>query len=487
PPRNLRMKAFMESGEGSAVILLCTVESNPLSELTLLKGGQLVASSLPARRDHPGKSHIPPAPNTLRLELWEAAEEDEGEYECWARSPLGRTSASLALRVQALRVVVRPSTEVPEGTDVTLTCQDTSAQPGISYTWYKNGRWLSEGLNASLLLRAARRSDAAAYACQVGRGLQGRRAPPTALRVLYGPEEPSFISLVEPRGGQQAVLLCTVNSFPPSDIVLSRGPGHEPLASTLGLADPRFTIQATPNALRVGMAGLELQDAGLYTCSANNSYGAASSSLHLDVGGVTITVEPSPEVLEGTTATMTCSGVLWVGEDVNYTWYKNNRWLQEGPAGSIILSRVSSTDTGSYHCRASGMKGSITSALLSLSVLYPCGRGSHTTTHHQPRLPHADPPRDVSISTFLENQNGRVGIVLCTADSHPPSTITLVHHGHLLASSLAPASALGVRASPSHNALRVDLGTVRPEDAGDYVCMANNSLGIATASAYFNV
>lgn len=112
----------------------------------------------------------------------------------------------------------------------------------------------------------------------------------SVLTVVDAPQEPSFISLVEPRGGRQAVLLCTVDSFPPSDIALHRGPGHGPLASTWGSADPRVTVQVAPNSLRVEMGGLELRDAGLYVCSANNSYGTASSSLRLDVGG-----EGSPE------------------------------------------------------------------------------------------------------------------------------------------------------------------------------------------------
>ncbi|NWY51018.1 SN protein, partial [Chionis minor] len=485
PPRNLQMKTFVENGEGMAVIVLCTVESNPLSEITLLKKGQLVASSMGG--DHPRQSsRVSPTPNALRLELREASEEDEGEYECRARSHLGSTRASLPLHVQAVRVAVRPSAEVPEGTDVTLTCRDAGARPGTVYSWYKNGRWLAEGPDASLLLPAAGPGDAAAYACQVGRGLRRRRAPPAALRVLYAPREPSFISLVEPRAGRQAVLLCTVDSFPPSNIALHRGPGHAPLASTQGPADPRFTVQVAPNSLRVGMAGLELRDAGLYVCSANNTYGTASSSLRLDMGGVTVTVEPSPEVPEGTTATMTCSAIPWVGEEANYTWYKNSRWLQEGPASSLVLAHVSSTDTGSYCCRASGTRGSAISATLSFSVLCECPP-SPAMAHHQPHLPHADPPRDVTISTFLENRSGRVGIVLCTANSHPASTITLYRRGQLLASSLAPATAPGVRISPSHNTLRVELGAVGLEDSGEYTCVVGNPLGNATASAYFNV
>ncbi|NXU30607.1 SN protein, partial [Thalassarche chlororhynchos] len=464
PPRNLQIKAFVESGEGTAVILLCTVESNPLSEITLLKGGQPVASSPTAGGDHPGQSgHIAPTPNVLRLELREASEEDEGEYECQARSALGSTHASLPLRVQG---------------------ESSFVVGGGARGWGPPSGlvWASRG-TAQISVATGQQS------------IRGLFVPVLA----DAPQEPSFISLVEPRGGRQAVLLCTVDSFPPSDIALHRGPGRAPLASTRGPADPRFAVQAAPNSLRVGMGGLEPRDAGLYVCSANNSYGPTSSSLRLDVGGVTVTVEPSPEVPEGTTATMTCSAVPWVGEEANYTWYKNSRWLREGPAGSLVLTRVSSTDTGSYCCRASGTRGSAASAPLSLSVLCECppaprgqatGQDGAQSPRHglrQPSLPHADPPRDVSVSTFLENRSGRVGIVLCTADSHPASTMALYRRGQLLASSLAPATVPGVRASPSYNALRVELGAVGPEDSGEYTCVAGNPLGNATAGAYFNV
>ncbi|NXF73180.1 SN protein, partial [Sclerurus mexicanus] len=494
PPRNLQMKSFVESSEGTAIILLCAVDSNPLSQLTLLRAGQPVASSPRRGGDAPRQSgHVSPSPNTLRLELREASEEDEGEYECQARSPLGSAHVSLTLRVQAVRVVVRPSAEVPEGTEVTLTCQDPHAYPGTLYTWFRNGRWVAQGLDASLGLRG-RRSDAGLYSCQAGRG---HRAPPAALRVLYAPQEPTFISLVDPRGGRQAVLLCSVDSSPPSDIALSRGPGQPALASTRGPSDPRFDVQAAPNSLRVGLGGLGLGDTGVYVCSANNSLGAASSSLQLDVGGVTVTVEPSPEVPEGTSATMSCSVTPWWGEGANYTWYRDGRWLQEGPSPSLVLPRVSSADSGSYHCRASGAWGTASSAPLGLSVLCECPQPhqgdwpkdtpSPTPWPTDTPSPAPDPPRDVSVSTFLENHSGRVGIVLCTADSHPPSTMALLHQGQLLASSLSRPAIPGVRVAPSHNALQVELGALGPGAAGQYLCVATNPMGNATASAHFDV
>ncbi|NWQ71170.1 SN protein, partial [Neopipo cinnamomea] len=491
PPRNLQVKSFVESSEGTAIILLCSVDSNPLSQLTLLRGGQAVASSPPWGGDPPRQSgRVSPSPNTLRLELREASEGDEGEYECQARSPLGSAHASLTLRVQAVRVVVRPSAEVPEGTEVTLTCQDPHAPPGTLYTWFRNGQWVAEGLGASLGLRG-RRSDAGLYSCQAGRG---HRAPPAALRVLYAPQEPTFTSLVDPRGGPQAVLLCSVDSFPPSDIAVSRGPGQPPLASTRGPSDPRFDVRATPNSLRVALGALALRDTGLYVCSANNSHGAAASEMRLHGAGVTVTVEPSPEVPEGGRATMTCSVPPWWGEGANYTWHRDGRWLREGPAPSLVLPRVSSADSGSYACRASGAWGTASSAPLGLSVLCECPQPRVTLwgfPPHDPPTPRLcpppDPPRDVSVSTFLENRSGRAGIVLCRADSHPPSSLALLHQGRLVASSLAPPAVPGVRVTPSHNALRVDLGALGPGAAGRYLCVATNALGNATASAHFDV
>ncbi|XP_027488391.1 sialoadhesin-like, partial [Corapipo altera] len=362
-----------------------------------------------------------------------------------------------------VRVVVRPSAEVAEGTEVTLTCQAPRAAPGSPYRWFRNGQWLAEGLAASLGLRG-RRSDAGLYSCQAGRG---HRAPPAALRVLYAPQEPTFTSLLDPRGGRQAVLLCSVDSFPPSELAVSRGPGQPPLASSRGPSAPGLDVRASPNALRVGLGPLGPRDSGLYLCSANNSHGTAAAALQLHGAGVSVTVEPSPEVPEGSRATLTCSVPPWWGEGANYTWHRDGRWLREGPSPSLVLPRVSSADSGSYGCLASGAWGTASSAPLGLSVLYP--------------------PRDVSVSTFLENRGGRAGIVLCRVDSHPPSSLALLHQGRLLASSPAPAATPGVRGAPSHNSLRVELGALGPGAAGRYLCVATNALGNATASAHFDV
>ena len=109
---------------------------------------------------------------------------------------------------------------------------------------------------------------------------------------------------------------------------------------------------------------------------------------------VRITAEPSPEVPEGATVTMNCSGGAWRGAEANFSWYKDQRWLRDAPHGSIVLSPVSSADSGFYECRVSGTWGTESSAPLSLSVLRECPppRGAANPTAPRPLQPPPPPP-----------------------------------------------------------------------------------------------
>lgn len=113
--------------------------------------------------------------------------------------------------------------------------------------------------------------------------------------------------------------------------------------------------------------------------------------------GVTVTVEPSQEVPEGTKATMSCSATAWGDKGANYTWYRDGRWLREGPSGSLVLGRVSSADAGSYQCQASGTWGTATSVPLSLSVLCECPPASPSTT--KPRMRRVSPARVTRVAS----------------------------------------------------------------------------------------
>nr|XP_025042337.1 sialoadhesin [Pelodiscus sinensis] len=563
PPRNLWVKSFLEIPGGKLAIIACAVDSNPLSELALRRGAELVASdSSRGAGAAGGRLHVSASPNALKLEIRGVSVEDAGTYECLATNQVGKASASVRVSVErgkeavewshraqgvwrdreaetccprlvttdhcqmwrgeqppggcnlcrgwggrgqssadpypscerspaasrghqraapavsrfapvsspAARVVIQPGPDVREGDPVTLTCEDTGARPSTVYTWHKNAKWLREGPAKAFTIRGAAAPDAGSYSCTAHDDGGRRTSLPTALQVLYAPKKPSLSSFLNAQDGRRAIIQCTVDSHPPSDLALYRGDKVTLVAATQGspgLPSQRLSIQVSPNSLTVEMKDIVLEDAGQYVCSANNTYGIATASVRFGVETVRVRIEPSQEIQEGAAVNVTCVVASWLGGETNYTWYKNSKWLQDGPASSLHLDRVTSTDTGSYHCRAEGRTGRATSALLSLDVLYA--------------------PRNPLLQAFLENRNARVGLLHCTADGNPQAELALYREDKLVASSHGPRSAANHRLSvfPSFNALRVEIRDVTSADSAEYTCLARNRLGNVTVTAYF--
>ncbi|NWU87111.1 SN protein, partial [Onychorhynchus coronatus] len=104
---------------------------------------------------------------------------------------LSATSPSLA----AVRVRILPSPEVREGGSATLTCAVAGgAEEVLSYSWYRNGRWLRSGPSPALALPRVSASDAGSYHCSVRTPARNRSAAPAPLSVLCecpGPGAPS--------------------------------------------------------------------------------------------------------------------------------------------------------------------------------------------------------------------------------------------------------------------------------------------------------
>uniref|UniRef100_K7FS18 Sialic acid binding Ig like lectin 1 n=1 Tax=Pelodiscus sinensis TaxID=13735 RepID=K7FS18_PELSI len=474
PPRNLWVKSFLEIPGGKLAIIACAVDSNPLSELALRRGAELVASdSSRGAGAAGGRLHVSASPNALKLEIRGVSVEDAGTYECLATNQVGKASASVRVSVETARVVIQPGPDVREGDPVTLTCEDTGARPSTVYTWHKNAKWLREGPAKAFTIRGAAAPDAGSYSCTAHDDGGRRTSLPTALQVLYAPKKPSLSSFLNAQDGRRAIIQCTVDSHPPSDLALYRGDKVTLVAATQGspgLPSQRLSIQVSPNSLTVEMKDIVLEDAGQYVCSANNTYGIATASVRFGVetpSAVRVRIEPSQEIQEGAAVNVTCVVASWLGGETNYTWYKNSKWLQDGPASSLHLDRVTSTDTGSYHCRAEGRTGRATSALLSLDVLYA--------------------PRNPLLQAFLENRNARVGLLHCTADGNPQAELALYREDKLVASSHGPRSAANHRLSvfPSFNALRVEIRDVTSADSAEYTCLARNRLGNVTVTAYF--
>ncbi|NXA76917.1 SN protein, partial [Thryothorus ludovicianus] len=178
-----------------------------------------------------------------------------------------------------------------------------------------------------------------------------------------------------------------------------------------------------------------------------------------------ISASPAAEVLEGTATTLSCDvpGREGHPEELSYTWYKNSAWLKEGPAHTLLFPAVAAGDAGFYSCQVTNSQGSDTAPAISLSVTYP------------PRIP--------TLTLFQETQGGRLVIVRCTVDSHPPATLAIDRDGAVLATSgpqVALSQRLGVTAS--RNSLRLEIRDAGPRDGGKYGCTASNAHGNASAT-----
>lgn len=86
-----------------------------------------------------------------------------------------------------------------------------------------------------------------------------------------------------------------------------------------------------------------------------------------------VVVSPSPRVLEGRAANLTCRVSSDSGTHPNVTWYRNGQPLPAGPTAALLLPHVTVGDAGLYHCTAVSGSSSRNSTAVLLDVLCECG------------------------------------------------------------------------------------------------------------------
>ncbi|KAM7125926.1 sialoadhesin isoform 1-T3 [Molossus nigricans] len=459
PPDPPKLSALLDVGKGHMAVFVCTVDSSPMAQLTLFHEERLLATTLGPQLPSHGRFHAKATANSLRLEVRDLGLGDSGSYLCEATNDLGSANTSLFFQVRGAWIQVSPSPELQEGQAVVLSCKvPTEALEGTSYRWYRDGQPLQELTSATLHFAAITLSQAGAYHCQAQApgSASASLAAPVSLHVSYAPRQATLTTLMDTGPGRLGLLLCRVNSDPLAQLRLLHG--DRLVASTLqGVGElaggsPRLKVAVAPNTLRLEVHNAVLEDEGVYTCEATNALGRTSASARFDAQAVSVQVWPKATVQEGQPVNLTC--LVWTTHlaQLTYTWYQDGQ--QRPGAQSIYLPNVTVADAASYHCGVvtPGQAPRFSRPVI-LDVLYP--------------------PRSLRLTSLLENRGGRLALLLCTVDSHPPAQLALSHAGRLLAS-LTEASV--------PNTLRLELREPRPRDEGLYSCLARSPLGQVNTS-----
>ncbi|CAJ0964313.1 unnamed protein product [Ranitomeya imitator] len=442
-PRHLQVLSFQDTAEGKSAFIRCAVDSFPSAEMSLYRGDQVVASSKSTVSMN-SRYRVTSSHNELTVNIKNLKLEDEGKYNCTARNSIGSTTQSMYFHVQTARVLVSPSPDVLEGSQVTMTCDFMKSQLGETENiWYKNSRWLSKTTDNSLVFDNVKDRDSGYYHCVVQGAEDSSVSPSVFLHVSSTRVVISPSSVVEE--GRAVNVTCAVDTDDESDAMY-----------TWYKNGVKYSESSRNTVRFANVAGGE---GGAFHCRVQSQRGTKiSPAVILNVIYVHVLVSPSRDLREGHIVTLTCEVFLdETQEIISYIWYKNSRWLQDVKVSSFGLGKVSSHDAGSYSCAARTSKGSKTSPPVSLSVLYP--------------------PRNLSLTSFLELQGRQQGVILCTVDSNPPSQMHLLRGMKPLNSSSLQDITQRMKLSSTHNTLRLEIEDITAEDQGQYTCQAQNSLG----------
>ncbi|XP_040003017.1 B-cell receptor CD22-like isoform X2 [Xiphias gladius] len=339
-------------------------------------------------------------------------------------------------------VSVSPSGEIVEGSPVTLNCS-SNASPAANYTWYKEDANPGlPSLQKSLSFGSIKSSDSGRYYCRAENEL-GWMSAPTVIVVKYAPKLLSMSAT--PSGeiveGSSVNLTCSSDANPAANYTWYKG---------------NQTLLQGPEGF-YHFTSISSEDRGFYRCKAENQFGQInSSSLLVDVQYapklVSVSASPSGEIMEGSSVNLTCSSDA--NPAANYTWYKGNQTLLQGPEGFYHFTSISSEDRGFYRCKAENQFGQINSSSLLVDVEYA--------------------PRLVSVSASPSGDivEGSSVNLTCSSDANPAANYTWYKGGG---------------DSPQASGQTFAITGIRAELGGNYYCEARNRRGRRNNTLHLNV
>ncbi|KAG1955872.1 hypothetical protein F2P79_007851 [Pimephales promelas] len=206
----------------------------------------------------------------------------------------------------------------------------------------------------------------------------------------------------------------------------------------------RNTQILTDRTENLHLQSVNRSDAGNYKCEiSGNNHHLISPAFYLNVEyppqSVSVSISPSGVIVEGDSVTLKC-----ISDSnppaLNFSWFKEGKLLQSGDTFSLI--NIKSEASGNYHCSARNIHGSLTSAVVTVNVMYA--------------------PRSVSVSISPSGVivEGDSVTLNCSSDSNPPAEINWIKGGTIVGSGRI-----------------FSISNIRSDDSGEYKCRSRNTHG----------
>ncbi|XP_073252081.1 basement membrane-specific heparan sulfate proteoglycan core protein-like [Porites lutea] len=398
-----------------------------------------------------------------RLKIKGVQKEDEGTYVCTARNVYGSETASAKLTVKdvlvdPIAVTVSPKVlYVPLSKSAQFTCTAKS-HAGYSLKWTL-GMYgaLPEGAvdeNGVLKFENTQGIHEGTYTC-TGKNSFTNDMASVQLRVgVTSPKVSISPVLLSVREGDSAQFRCSAIGFPAPVLQWHGGPDSKL---------PSEAILSNDNGL-LTIPKVEKINEGKYFCTAENLGGISGTSAFLNVsaGGSVpeISITPSTlNVIEGDEALFECLA----GGDPTPTirWSREKGRLSSSSSsenGVLIISSTKLEDAGTYFCRAANKFGAKAESV-TLNV----------------EKDNSVAPTAVMVPLNQTVDVGASAILSCQVTGRPYPTLQW--------------NKIGGRLTENHvieeGVLRIQNATI--EDAGTYVCVAQNKKGVQQATGIVDV
>nr|XP_034839612.1 uncharacterized protein LOC117995729 [Maniola hyperantus] len=520
---------------GETATLCCSFKGNPMPEIVWMKNGHEV-------EEESERVVVQLNGNNTSLQINDIKIEDEGRYSCEATNVHGRSSTYSRMAVITDRQIWTADAKLkrersagangeypPQFTmrlrdrrvqatyPVRLTCQ-VIGSPSPIVTWFKDGEEVSvDGrrttsqdeyfytleiapttLDDGGVYEAMARNGCGAISCRcnlvVDKGIRAYIAPEFCC---------GFEPLYRVCEGDELRISAVVEAYPSVGVTWYR--------DGVRLRTSRRAIMTLDRdgQIELALASVAARDAGVYTCTASNEVGRASTSGKVEVvkGEQTsetpkvppIVVSPdlpyskepmfikkprSSEAHEGDTVIIECEvigdpkpEVYWLRDFLKPDYYRDSSHFKRvgaGPAYRFEIPHAKFDYTGAYSIVAKNIHGEA-KAIISLQILAKdstCSDDTHNIRYGRVEVI----PRFDKELTDLLCYDGDAIEFECRVSGNPEPDIRWIHYNEVLP------ECPDFETSYNLGTARLKIKQVTAEDEGTYTCEASNNLGKATTS-----